>query len=398
MLVVLCVSFCAGCGSQDPVKAAPPANRAPAQASIPSPPHEESDLPVQTTLTWHAVDPDGDQMTHDVYFGSTPAPPLVSTAYPDTIYNPGQLQYGAKYYWKVDASDDQGHQTNGFVWSFRTIGGVWTANANPGNVNVVGVHGTGPNNVFAAGISGVLHYNGTAWGLMATPSVTSNFAAVWANSPNSAYLVGLNEKIYRYNGSSWKEMASGVVDMMGVWGTSDQDVYAVGSGGMILHFDGFTWSPMSSGVTTNLSSIHGAGSELFVCGEQGVIRTLNGTVWQSAGSGVTSSISDLHVFSANDVWAATMGGVLHYNGRNWTPTDLHTSMFQGIWGNAPDDVYAVSDGGFVHHYDGILWKQMDGSAVQSPNFLKAVWGSSATDVIVGAGASVKNEFYHLGPP
>jgi len=96
-------------------------NRPPGSPANSSPSDGAVDQHTIITLYWHCVDPDGDPLWFDVYFGTGTNPPKVSSGQTDTTYNPQyRLQGGTTYYWKVLAKDDDGKQTAGPLWSFST--------------------------------------------------------------------------------------------------------------------------------------------------------------------------------------------------------------------------------------------------------------------------------------
>jgi hypothetical protein len=84
----------------------------------------------------------------------------------------------------------------------------------------------------------------------------------------------------------------------------------------------------------------------------------------------------------NDVWAVGGAGVLfHWDGTAWSrvasPT---TTNLYAVWGAAPNDVWAVGDHGTVLHYDGSSWtseRREDGGSYDP---LVAIHGTSGTDV------------------
>jgi len=89
-------------------------------ASHPDPADEELYVPSSRILSWDApapgVNPDP---LYDIYFGSDAnslASPVV-TGSSDKFYEPNELEYGTKYYWKVDV---QGNDENEVMWSFTT--------------------------------------------------------------------------------------------------------------------------------------------------------------------------------------------------------------------------------------------------------------------------------------
>ncbi len=92
--------------------------------------------------------------------------------------------------------------------------------------------------------------------------------------------------------------------------------------------------------------------------------------------------SMIYGFAANDVWAVSDGGtILHYDGTSWTQTTMGTYDLNAIWGSAPNDIWIVGDGGTLLHYDGTAWSSVPSNTQLS---LGWVWGSSSSNVwIVG---------------
>ena len=96
-------------------------NNPPQVPSNPDPVNRAIGVSATPTLSWQCIDPDGDSLTYDVYFGTSTNPPLVKSDLENTIYDPGILNYSTTYYWKVVAKDGKGGITQGSVWSFTTI-------------------------------------------------------------------------------------------------------------------------------------------------------------------------------------------------------------------------------------------------------------------------------------
>jgi len=94
-------------------------NNTPALVILTSPDDEASDAALDATLTWEAsIDPDGDAVVYDVYFGTdvTPAT-IVSVDQPGLSYTPS-LSIGTTYYWKIVAKDPNGGTSESAIWSF----------------------------------------------------------------------------------------------------------------------------------------------------------------------------------------------------------------------------------------------------------------------------------------
>ena len=76
----------------------------------------------RTCLAWSATDPEGDPLIYDVYFGSTPNPPLARSGVTYIAWCIDRvLPYDTTFYWKVVAKDTcHPEGVSSPVWSFRT--------------------------------------------------------------------------------------------------------------------------------------------------------------------------------------------------------------------------------------------------------------------------------------
>ncbi len=162
-----------------------------------------------------------------------------------------------------------------------------------------------------------------------------------------------------------------------VWGSSSTDVFAVGSGGVISHYDGTAWSTMASGTPEDLRAVWGSsGSDVFAVGLNGVILHYDGAGWNPMASPFSVNLG---VWGAapNDVYAVGNTRILHYDGTDWTIVHTHAGDLNDVWGCSPDTVYGVGSGGQILHYDGTAW-----SAITSPttNTLWGIWGASCSNI------------------
>jgi len=85
-----------------------------------SPLNNSQDVPIDTTLTWSCIDPDGDTLIFDVYFGICNPPPKVESNQSSKSYDPGILDFNTTYYWKIVVWDECGESTSGPIWCFTT--------------------------------------------------------------------------------------------------------------------------------------------------------------------------------------------------------------------------------------------------------------------------------------
>ena len=95
-------------------------NYPPYTPSNPNPGNGETDVNINEILSWTGGDPNGDDVTYDVYFGTSSPPPKVVNKQPETTYDPGLLDFDTKYYWKIVAWDFAGLSKSGPTWSFTT--------------------------------------------------------------------------------------------------------------------------------------------------------------------------------------------------------------------------------------------------------------------------------------
>ncbi|OYT28211.1 hypothetical protein B6U98_05350, partial [Thermoplasmatales archaeon ex4572_165] len=95
-------------------------NSPPNIPSNPQPENSSTNIYIDSILCWDGGDPDGDNVSYDVYFGLDNDPPLVSHNQIATSYQPDMMNITTEYYWRVIAYDDQGHNSSGPLWGFKT--------------------------------------------------------------------------------------------------------------------------------------------------------------------------------------------------------------------------------------------------------------------------------------
>ena len=96
-------------------------NRLPYEPSDPYPEDNTILNALEVQLHWSGGDPDPDDtVTYDLYFGTTPEPPLLASSLNSTSYEVTGLSGSTTYYWKVIATDNHGAQSASRTWVFKT--------------------------------------------------------------------------------------------------------------------------------------------------------------------------------------------------------------------------------------------------------------------------------------
>ena len=95
-------------------------NNPPNIPSNPTPANGSTSVVISTILSWSGGDPDEDTVTYNIFLGTTSNPPNIEMYHPSASYQPENLEYDTKYYWRIDAWDEHGYSTTGPTWTFQT--------------------------------------------------------------------------------------------------------------------------------------------------------------------------------------------------------------------------------------------------------------------------------------
>lgn len=179
----------------------------------------------------------------------------------------------------------------------------------------------------------------------------------------------------------WQTLSSSESgSLLGVWGTSASDVWVVGGRGelmgspTILHFDGKTWSRVDSGQRgLDLWWVFGfAGGDVFFTGAGGTILRYHNASFERMPTPRSGTIFGLWGAAPDDLWAVGSGDdskgiVWHYDGSQWsdvTPADAPNLVLK-VHGQRTDDVWMSCANGVVLHWDGTALTSMATGATSS---------------------------------
>ncbi len=306
----------------------------------------------------------------------------------------------------VAAGDTHTERWNGTAWKW-----VPTPGLNAGGL-LEGVAATSASNAWAVGLAGnlslIAHWNGSAWKQVPSPSPSPSGASdvlygVAATSASNAWAVGDTEfasaktLILHWNGTAWTRVPSpspGFNSVLyGVVAISASNVWAVGyaqNATLILHWDGTAWTrvpspnPGSEGsslfgvAATSASNAWAVGTtHNGVNGDKTVILQWNGTAWKQVpspnGSLDLNGLSGVAATSASNAWAVgyTDGNglgdtlILQWNGTAWkrvpSPSPGDDAAINGVTATSASNAWAVGTFGlagdvWILRWNGTAWK------------------------------------------
>lgn len=264
----------------------------------------------------------------------------------------------------------------------------------------------------------ILHWDGTEWSVIATPSLSAwnELANVEAISANDVWVVGVdggNSLIMHWDGSEWSVVPSpnggvGGNDLRSISAVSANDIWAVGRSGyhdnyqtLALHWNGIEWSlvsgpSMSSAMLLGVASISSdnvwaVGSNRSIYPYQTLIEHWNGSQWSVVSSPSPGSSWDLlyaiSAVSADEIWTAGTDVQRYRNpcasttpsaltptpsytatpacGSTWrtvaSPNISGARQLTAVKAFSEDDVWAVGGSGILH------WNGSNWSPVPDPN-------------------------------
>jgi len=152
--------------------------REPLLAHMPQPANGATDADDHPALTWTA----GSQAArHKVYFGTNPASPSYRRQQTSTSYNPGTLQWGQTYYWRIDGVRSNGTTIAGKLWQF-TVADYLVVD------DFEGYTAWSPDRIFDAWTDGATDLQNGSWiGYLDAPYVERNSVHEGAQSMPFAY-------------------------------------------------------------------------------------------------------------------------------------------------------------------------------------------------------------------
>lgn len=114
----------------------------------------------------------------------------------------------------------------------------------------VGIWGGGERDVWVATSTGVYHYDGTSWGKDPSITSTGSFKSIHGLGTNNVW-VGDDRAAWRFDGTKWTKMtipgSSGLITSIAV--TAANDVWLTDGIGIVFRWNGTSFKRMDSGMS-----------------------------------------------------------------------------------------------------------------------------------------------------
>ena len=242
---------------------------------------------------------------------------------------------------------------------------------------LLGVFGTGPNDVYAVGADGdgsgslVYHFDGTSLTKL-DPGTEGDLWWVRSVAPDDVRMVGEGGLVLRYQPSTQTftrlPTPTTTDTLFGVWGASPSDVWYVGGAptrpsGLVLRDTGAGASAVSD-LPVSTSSVavfktHGfADGTVWFVGQRGRTWRFDGTAWTEPASGTTEGLLTVHGTRPDRVFAVggnLRGVILRYDGAQWVDeTPSGAAGVNGVFAVSEDEAYAAG-------FNGSIWKRSEGT-------------------------------------
>ncbi len=272
----------------------------------------------------------------------------------------------------------------------RYNGSSWTTSTTTAASTLWDIEGSSGSNVYAVGSDRtVVRFNGTTWSTITPPSSvasTVDFRGLWLNG-TELWVAGDSGTVARYNGgTSWSVFSTpSTTTLLDIWGTSSTNIYAAGINGTLWRYDGSGWAEIDTGVSDNVLAIDGLSDGSFWVTTNGAqILFSNGNAFGES----PPSLGDLRAaWAADNIARYYVAGRQLYGQRfnltGWVTFAAANGSFDQIvndmWGSSSSNVYAAATGGRVLRTTGGAWLTTTVSAAFN---MKAIWGTSSSNIFL----------------
>jgi hypothetical protein len=286
----------------------------------------------------------------------------------------------------------------------------WTAMTSGTDKELDAVWVVARGDAYVAGDSGtLLHYDGEHWSPVATtPPLDPQFKILSLVGLDATTLFALAESnhLYRITGTtaSLETLPSGADTLVGLGGTPPDQLYAVGASGTVLHFDGTAWQQLDAtmfGSSTIFNEVSAQSGHAIAAGLLGAVAQLDGSWTESQPLPppfTNANLTGTWIAANGDRFVAgistgqNMPTLAYAHGATgWQPVPATGfpggTNLRAVWGTSPTDVWAGGDSNKMIHFDGTAGTLED--LPTDVTRIDAIGGDATRDVYaVGASGTI----------
>lgn len=161
--------------------------------------------------------------------------------------------------------------------------------------------------------------------------------------------------------------------------TDEGTVFAVGYGARVARAEGTRWRRDAlRDEARDLNAIHGDGDELWAVGAGGLIVRLVDDAWTVITEGDGASLKGVFGLAPDDVWAVGDHRTLHFDGTRWSAEGPAEHDLRAVFG-VTGAIFAVGAEGAVHRRAGGAWAlDRAGGGYE----LEGLWGATEQSLLV----------------
>lgn len=173
--------------------------------------------------------------------------------------------------------------------------------------------------VWAAGDSAPVHFDGQAWSLATTAPLTETINAMHGTAHDDIWAVG-RSAIYHYDGKAWSRQTAPIIGtdtLTSVHAITREDAWFGGANGKFYHYDGKTVTSFKGAPGYWITSMAAISSNDVFATEttqvpHGYISHFDGTQWTAMDTGCAHPLHQVYVQDEDTVWAAGTGALLRW--------------------------------------------------------------------------------------
>ena len=267
--------------------------------------------------------------------------------------------------WGASATDVWAAGYNGTLVHYD--GTKWEVRSSGITDQIVSIHGTASNDIFALSGNVLLHYDGTKWTTETDQlSQESTWGVVYADGPDDCFVYGLHDRMA--NQTTLLHVSGGQVSTVATapW---DADLFShavqwglqvfsptniVFSDGRVRAFDGMNASYLGA-ATVGWNLWAASPDNVFAAGDT-FVQLWSDSMWSLLNTGVGGSVTGVSGTSASRVYASVptyiypwQGYVLSWDGQGWTEESIPSGItsLMSVWAAPTGEVFAGAEDGTI---------------------------------------------------